>query len=51
MDDDIKDHTNKDCPLDGSKITVTRRVKSPRQPALIEKEIVKLARNGQQHQH
>ena len=30
MDDDTKDYTNKDYPLDGSKITVSRRVKNPK---------------------
>jgi hypothetical protein len=42
MDDDNPDYTNKDSPLDDSKITVSKRVKSLSQLTLIEKEIVKL---------
>lgn len=51
MDDNIKDYTNKDCPLDDSKITISRRVKSLKQLTLIEKEIVKLAKKQQVQQH
>ena len=47
MDDDIKGYTNKDGPLDDSKITVSKRVRSLRQLTRIEKEIVKLCKEGE----
>ena len=42
MDDGIKDCINKDNPLDDSKITISKRVRSLRQLTRIEKELVKL---------